>query len=39
MKPIIGTYPLELVHLDFLTISKEGLDKNINIPVITDHFT
>ena len=35
IKPIICTYPFELVHLDFLTIGKEGSDKN----VITDHFT
>ena len=39
MKSIICTYPLELVHLDFLTIGKEGSGKNINIPMITDHFT
>ena len=39
MKSIICTYPLELVHLDFLTISKEGSDKNVNVLVITDHFT
>ena len=39
MRPIICTYPLELVHLDFLTIEKEGSDKNANVLVITDHFT
>ena len=39
MKSIICTYPLELIHLDFLTIGKEGSDKNVNIFVITDHFT
>ena len=39
LKPISCTYPLELVHLDFLTIGKEGTDKAINIMVITDHFT
>ena len=39
MKSIICTYPLKLVHLDFLTIGKEGSDKNINILMITDHFT
>ena len=38
MKSIICTYPLELIHLDFLTIGKEGSDKNVNILVITDHF-
>ena len=31
MKSIICTYPLELVHLDFLTIGKEGSDKNVNM--------
>ena len=39
MKSIICTYPLELVHLDFLSIGKEALDKNVNILVITDHYT
>ena len=39
LKPIIWTYPLELVHLDFLTIGKESTEKAINIMVITDHFT
>ena len=39
MKPIQCTYPLELVHIDFLMIGKEGTDKVINIMVITDHFT
>ena len=39
MKSIICNYPLKLVHLDFLTIGKESSDKNVNILVITDHFT
>ena len=39
MKPIQCTYPLELVHIDFLTIGKEGADKATNIMVVTDHFT
>ena len=39
MKPIHCTYPLELVHLDFWTIRKEGTEKAINLMVITDHFT
>ena len=38
MKLIICTYPLELVHLDFLTIGK-GSDKNVNVLMITDYFT
>ena len=39
MRPIQCTYPLELVHIDFLMIGKEGTDKAIHIMVITDHFT
>ena len=39
LKPISFTYPLELVHLDFLTIGKEGIKKAINILVVPDHFT
>ena len=39
MKPIQYTYPLELVHIDFLMIGKEGIDKATNVMVITDHFT
>ena len=39
LKPINCTYPLELVHIDFLTIGKESTDKLTNIMVITDHFT
>ena len=36
LNPIKTTYPLELVHLDYLTIGHD--DKTINILVITDHF-
>ena len=39
MKPIQCSYSLELVHIDFLMIGKEGTDKAINIMAITDHFT
>ena len=39
MKPIHHTYPLELIHIDFLMIGKEGTDKTTNIMVMTDHFT
>ena len=39
MQTITASYPLELIHLDFLTIGgkKDKLKKNIL--VITDHFT
>ena len=34
------SYPLELVHMHFLTIgSKKGPVKEINVLVVTDHFT
>ena len=37
---ITASYPLELVHLDFLTIrTKNDSNKNVNVLVITDHFT
>ena len=36
----VATYPLELVHSDFLTIGgKKNVRKDINILVVTDHFT
>ena len=40
MKPILVSYPIELIHLDFLTLGgKVGNAKSTNILVITDHFT
>ena len=36
---IWATYPLQLVHLDFLTIEMTEGGKNIHILIITDHFT
>ena len=37
--PLLATYPLELVHKDFLTIENPPTSANINFLVITDHFT
>ena len=42
LNPIIATRPLELVHIDYLTIeppSNSKSNKDVNIPIITDHFT
>ena len=40
MQPILVCYPLELVHLDFLTLGgKMGDSKSINVLIVTDHFT
>ena len=40
MQPILVSYLLELVHLDFLILEgKTGDSKSVNILVVTDHFT
>ena len=42
LNPIITTRPMELVHIDYLTIEapeNSRSSKDINILVITDHFT
>ena len=42
LNPITVTRPFELVHMDFLTIEppvKSKLSKDVNLLVITDHFT
>ena len=39
LQPIHCTYSLELIHIDFLTIGKEGTEKATNVMVVTDHFT
>ena len=38
LKPLEASYPLELVHMDYLKIGGKG-DPNSNVLVITDHFT
>ena len=40
MQPILVSYPLELVHLDFLTVRGKADDnRSVNILIVTDHFT
>ena len=36
---LLATHPLELVHMDFLTIEHPCTGANMNILIITDHFT
>ena len=36
---LLATYTLELVHMDFLTIENLHTSANMNILVLTDHFT
>ena len=40
MQPILVSYPLELVYLDFLTLGGKTDDsKSVNVLVVIDHFT
>ena len=38
MENIDATYPIELVHMDYLTIEANEDGKNVYILVITDHI-
>ena len=38
MENVDTTYPMELVHMDYLTIEATEGGKDIHILVITDHF-
>ena len=37
--PILAIHPMEMIHTDYLTIESHKTDKDINILVITEHFT
>ena len=39
MKNVDATYPMELVHMDYLMIEINEGGKDVHILVITDHFT
>ena len=39
VNPIDITYPMEVVHIDYLAIESGKSDKNSNILVVTDHLT
>ena len=39
MENVDATYPMELVHMDYLTIKATEGGKDIDILVIIDHFT
>ena len=39
MENVDATYPMELVHMDYLTIEANEGGKDAHILVITDHFT
>ena len=39
LENVTTTYPMELVHMDYLTIEATEGGKDIHILVISDHFT
>ena len=39
MENVDAPYPMELVHMDYLTIEAKEGGKDVHILVITDHFT
>ena len=39
MENVNATYPMELVHMDYLTTETTVGGKDVHILVITDHFT
>ena len=40
MQPILVSYPMELVYLDFLTLGGKANDNgSVNILIVTVHFT
>ena len=39
LENIEASYPMELIHIDYLTIKSDKSEKDINILVVTDHFT
>ena len=39
LHPILATNPLELVHMDYLTIENPKGERDINMLVMTDNFT
>ena len=39
MENIQATYPLQLVHLDYVTIELTEGDKDMHILIIMNHFT
>ena len=39
LEPILATHPMQIVHIDFLTIESGKTDKDYNVLVVTDQFT
>ena len=39
LEPILATHPMQIIHIDFLTIESGKADKDHNVLVVTDQFT
>ena len=39
LEPVLATHPMQMVHIDFLTIESGKSDKDYNVLVVTDQFT
>ena len=39
LDPIETTHPIEIVHIDYLTIESGKSNKDVNILIVTDLFT
>ena len=39
LTPIMVSRPLELIHMNSLTIESPKTEKDINVLIVTDHFT
>ena len=39
LHPIVVSYSLQLDHMDCLTIENPKCDRDVNVLVMTDHFT
>ena len=39
LNPVETSHPMEIVHLDYLTIESGKSNRDVNILVVTQHFT
>ena len=39
LEPILATHPMQIVHIDFLTIESRKKDRDHNVLVVTNQFT
>ena len=39
LEPILAMHPMQIIHIDFLTIESGKTDKDHNVQVVTNQFT